>query len=94
MATRAARSLLPTYARWPAFAYRALLSLVSDCGNLSNDRTTLVGWDVRRWLPNDAPAAVWCAASSEASGLPPFIGQSNFIATLSPARARALGVLS
>jgi hypothetical protein len=44
MATRAARSSYQPYARRPAFAYRALLSLVSDCGN----RTTLVGWDVRR----------------------------------------------
>jgi hypothetical protein len=53
------RPLAPVnYAHWPAFAYRALLSPVSDCGNLSNDRTTLVGWDVRRWLRNDAAAAV------------------------------------
>src|SRR5436190_6308099 len=43
--TPSSRSCQP-YARWPAFAYRALLSLVGDCGHLSNDRTTLVGWDV------------------------------------------------
>jgi hypothetical protein len=86
-----ARSCQP-YARWPAFAYRVLLSLVSDCGNLSNDRTTLVGWDVRRWLRNDAAAAVWCAAGSEASGSPPSCRAKQFYCyALAPASERALG---
>jgi hypothetical protein len=48
--------------------------------------------DVRRWLRNDAAAAVWCAAGSEASGLPPSCRAKQFYCyALAPAGERALG---
>jgi hypothetical protein len=81
------RSCQP-YARWPAFAYRALLSLVGNCGHLSNDRITLVGWGVLRFTSRKVQQT-FLSQPRNLSFFVPAVGSGSFLRTRPCQRKRA-----